>query len=172
MLLPALVLALAACAGPAAGGPAGDDGAPTVEEVRKAQLAWAACMREHDVDVPDPQVDDQGRVTMRGPGGPGAAAPDRAVVEAAEKACEQHREDVEPQLSEEDREELKTAALAHARCMREHGIDFPDPQFDDSGRVTQRLRRGEVDPDSAAFRAAEKACSAHMPAPGSPGGAA
>ncbi len=30
-------------------------------------------------------------------------------------------------MSAAEKEEFKKAALANARCMREHGIDFPDP---------------------------------------------
>ena len=43
--------------------------------------------------------------------------------------------------------------LDFARCMRENGVDMPDPQFE-GGRVTHadRRRRGEVDPDEDARR--------------------
>src|SRR5215211_783188 len=51
----------------------------------QAALAFARCMRQHGVDMPDPEVDDQGRMTMR-IGGPGAK-PDPRKLEAAQRAC-------------------------------------------------------------------------------------
>lgn len=59
--------------------------------------------------------------------------------------------DAEP-LSEEERQQ---AHLDFAKCMREHGIDMPDPQFD-GGRVTQSM---EAPKDQAAFEAAMEACA-------------
>ena len=46
--------------------------------------------------------------------------------------------------SEEQQQEFKDAALAHARCMREHGIDMPDPTFDADGGVEMRIARGSA----------------------------
>jgi hypothetical protein len=60
------------------------------------------------------------------------------------------------------------AALAFAECMREHGIDMPDPQFDESGRVTQRIDADSgVDPGDPDFEAAQEACADELP--GRPG---
>ena len=33
----------------------------------------------------------------------------------------------------EARQEMQDAALAFARCMRQHGVDMPDPTFTDNG---------------------------------------
>jgi hypothetical protein len=67
-------------------------------------------------------------------------------------------------MSEADQQRFKDAALAHARCMREHGLDFPDPQFSEGGGATMRLGGG-VNPEDPKFKAAEKACGGSaMPA--------
>ncbi|HYJ73815.1 MAG TPA: hypothetical protein VE265_15225, partial [Actinomycetota bacterium] len=34
------------------------------------------------------------------------------------------------------------AALDFARCMREHGVDMPDPEVDEQGRIRVRIGGG------------------------------
>jgi hypothetical protein len=58
---------------------------------------------------------------------------------------------------------MKEAALAHARCMREHGIDFPDPKFSQDGSATVRIGPGGLNPDDPDFKRAEKACAGSLP---------
>ena len=53
------------------------------------------------------------------------------------------------------------AALAHARCMRQHGINTPDPQITADGPEL-RYPRG-VDPDDPRLKAAEQACKQYLP---------
>ena len=60
-----------------------------------------------------------------------AAAPDTQ----AETASEETGADSE-ELSDEE------AALAFAQCMRDQGVDFPDPSVDSDGRLSLRLRGG------------------------------
>ena len=63
----------------------------------------------------------------------------------------------------------RDAMVAFVRCMREHGIDMPDPTGD--GLV---MRRGEdgPDPESEEFQQAEKACDHHLADLGRPEGEA
>ena len=134
-------------------------------QMRRALLDYARCMREHGVDMPDPQFSSDGggaTIRQRGPG------PDLAPEErqAAEEACKHFRAQIKPpNLSDAEKEENKKAALANSRCMREHGIsNFPDPQFDENGGAMIKLRGGgELDPDSPKFKAAEKACRSTLP---------
>jgi hypothetical protein len=50
-------------------------------------------------------------------------------------------------------------AVAYAECMRSHGVsNFPDPTDDGSGKATFRVNG--INPQSATFQAAEKACQA------------
>jgi hypothetical protein len=46
--------------------------------------------------------------------------------------------------------------------MREHGIDFPDPQFDSNGGAQIQMGRG-VNPESEKFKQAQEACRGTMP---------
>ena len=53
--------------------------------------------------------------------------------------------------------------------MREHGIDFPDPQVDGGGRDDRRPGdKDSLDPSSPEFQAAQEACQSIMP-DGGPG---
>jgi hypothetical protein len=59
--------------------------------------------------------------------------------------------------SPEDREE---AMLDFAECMRDHGIDFPDPQFEDGGGMTIGIGpESRVDPSDPDFQDAQEECA-------------
>jgi hypothetical protein len=103
-------------------------------------------MREHGVDFPDPV---NGRFEFKG------KPRDQRNMEKAQKACGHILQGVAPPMSEEQQSELREAALDFAKCMREHGIDFPDPTFRDGG-VLQRAPKGSV--DDPKFKEAQKAC--------------
>jgi hypothetical protein len=111
--------------------------------------------------MPDPQFDG-GRVMQRGP--EKRVSPEK--MRKADEACSRYREEIEPpELSPEQQEEMKQAALAHAKCMREQGLEsFPDPTFDESGGAQIRIGPGTgLDPDDPDFQAAEKACRDELP---------
>ncbi|HEX6023335.1 MAG TPA: hypothetical protein VFZ00_15170 [Solirubrobacter sp.] len=128
---------------------------------RKALLEFAKCMREHGIDMPDPQFEG-GRITQRA-----RAVDNPEKMREAEEACAKYREAVKPpEMSDEDKERFRKAALEHARCMREQGIDMPDPQFGADGGARIQMRRGSgIDPDDPKFRTAEEACRDKMPQP-------
>ena len=165
-----LALALAACGGSPEGdgvaslggaGSADDNGSETASASKDPQqraLDFAKCMREQGIDMPDPQVDDQGRVTMRIGGGPGqgGSRPDPEKLEAAQKKCGRLMGggDGPGQIDPKARD----AMVAYARCMRGQGIDMPDPTGE--GML---LRKGEgPDPTSEEFQQADKACNHHL----------
>ena len=67
--------------------------------------------------------------------------------------------------------------LAFSACMREHGIDMPDPKFENGGATVDLGGPGgdgpQIDPNSQAFKDAEEACKSLMPeGKGGPGGGA
>jgi hypothetical protein len=167
-----LALVLAACGGAPdgdrvaslAGGGAttttGGTAKDAAKDPQQAALDFARCMRQHGIDMPDPEVDDQGRIRVRvGPGGPGGGSrPDPGKFEAAQQACGGllGGGDGDRQLDPADRD----AMVAFARCMREHGIDMPDPTGD--GLRLRRDGDDGPDPESAEFQEAEKACDHHL----------
>ena len=155
-------LVIAGCGGGAA---AEDDPAAQRENFEDAQLKFVQCLREHGVEIDDPQ---DGRLEFRV--GPGEGNGNPEEFEKAQEECRPILEEAggPPELSEEEREEFQEQALAFARCMRRNGIDMPDPEFDGGG-IRQRMGEG-IDPESARFREAQKKCEEFQPErPGGPG---
>jgi hypothetical protein len=159
-----LALALAGCAKDnkgngvaSAGGPASASAAPSAKpsmSPQEAALKFAACMREHGVQMEDPEVDSEGRVSIR-IGGPGMQEIDQTKMEAAQKACEQYAPFGENNNGQPD-PQMEANARKMAQCMRDNGVEnFPDP---DGGRVTIDGSIAE-DPD---FEAAQKKCAPGM----------
>jgi hypothetical protein len=143
----ALALALVACGG----GGGTSSGQSDKERFQEAALKHAECMRRHGVDVPDPKPNGGGIVMNGDVGNP-------QQFERATKACDEKLGKLpEPQLSANDQREFRDAALKHARCMRDHGIDFPDPTFGPNGTVQIEIKPG-ADMTSAAFKAADAKC--------------
>ena len=142
--------------------PSASPSAPT--DPQEAFLAFAECMREHGIDMPDPQVSDEGggkfSVGFSG-GGPGGDGDNEAFQEANE-VCRPLLENAigeggRPEISPEDEE----AMLDFARCMREHGIDMPDPG--ENGMVFQFGGPDGESFDSDGFEAAQEACQELLP---------
>jgi hypothetical protein len=134
-----------------------------------ALLAYAECMREHGIDMPDPTYEEgeDGSVSIGIGGGPGTGSEiDKEEFVAAETACRHFMTGVMPagrgEMSPEDEEKL----LAFARCMREHGIDMPDPNA--NGGMIFEAGPGEggkagIDPTDPEFQAAQEACGDLLP---------
>jgi hypothetical protein len=149
-------LALVACGEGAGDGTASDRD----KELQEAGLEYAQCMREHGIDMPDPQPGQRG-LRLAAPEG---VSPKK--MQAADAACRKYLDDVKPpDLSEAEKKEFRDAALANARCMRERGIaNFPDPTFDSGGGAQIRIdRKMGINPESPKFQAAQKECERTMP---------
>lgn len=155
----------------AAGTDDADDEPLTEAEREDALLEFAACMREHGVDMPDPQLGDGGGVIVKAGPGEGDEAPseaDREEVEAAHEACEPLLEDAfedAPEMSPEEEAKRRDEMLAFTECMREHGIDMPDPELSEGPggmRVHVGSDEGEgepgFDPESPEFQGAQEEC--------------
>ncbi len=160
-LLAALVLTASACS-PDQPGDGEEDGRPGEE----SELAHAQCMRDHGIDWPDPEFVD-GEWEIRPGDGVDLESP---AFKQAETECARVRQDVQPDAGEvvnpADRAQLEAdmeVMLVFAACMRDHGIDFADPQFDDSGGIEGPA--GPADGDWEAFDAAREACEAQTGSP-------
>jgi hypothetical protein len=55
----------------------------------------------------------------------------------------------------------RQAMLNFARCMRQHGINMPDPK--PGGGIEIKGGPGGVNPDSPTFKAAQQACQQYEP---------
>lgn len=166
----ALATLLAACGGSATSSngvvtlasPSSEPGATpsaTPADPRDAMLAYAECMRDNGIDMPDPQFSSQGGgVKSEGR----VANPNQPGYQAAEAACRKYLDAMLPQSGgREVPPEMQDALLNFARCMRENGINVPDPVFRSGGwDVSDNGGGGQtVDPESPTYKAAAKACN-------------
>ena len=69
-------------------------------------------------------------------------------------------------------EAFRTQLLAYAKCMRDKGVDFPDPTFGSDGRPEFGANgpQGGMNRDDPAFQAAETACRTQVGFNFGPGG--
>jgi len=127
------------------------------KDPQQAALEFAKCMREHGVDMPDPEVDSKGRIRVTVRAGRGQADPKK--LEAAQRACGHLMGGGGEGPGKLD-PKAQDAMLAFARCMREHGIDMPDPTG--NGLLFNSKRGQGPDPSSSKFKEAERACDHHL----------
>jgi hypothetical protein len=132
-------------------------------------LKYSECMRSHGVpEFPDPS-------TTQGPNAfgidgynfnlPANLSTQSPAYESASKACSNlinggaGAAARNPALVAKARQ----AALAHAQCMREHGVpSFPDPTFSSSGQgITVSSGGPGTNSRSPAFQQAQKICAPH-----------
>ena len=163
----AVALGLVLCAATLAACGSSDSGEGDTAKQQEARLEFAECMRENGVDMPDPQPGQDGMVfgVKKGPGGKTTGInPDDPKTEKAMDACEDKLGDLGQDISPEEKEEFQEQALAFSQCMRDHGIDMPDPVFE-GGKVMMRMGPGSSgpSPDSPAFQQAQEACQDEMP---------
>jgi hypothetical protein len=157
-VVPLLLLALTACGsdatdtGVASANNARTTPSPTKTlDVEDAMLKFAQCMRQHGVNIPDPVKGKPSRIGIDG--GPGSTG-DKAV-----KACQKYMQGggnasraADPKIFDQ--------LVKFAQCMREHGIDMPDPK---PGQGIQMLApKGS----KAKADAATKACQKLLPGEG------
>ena len=118
-------------------------GAPDEAEMQDAALEYAQCMREHGIDMPDPEFEEGGGISM-GFDRDSGIDPESEEFAAAEEACEPIMEAARPdvQLSPEEQAEMQDRLVALAECMRARGYDMPDPQVDENGGVMIRSEGG------------------------------
>lgn len=147
---------------------AASDGEEQEKSADEQALEFVECMREHGVDMPDPEVDEDGGARFRaGPDGMDDVDPE--AVEKAMEECEELRPAGGRAASPEDRAEMEEKMLALAECMREEGVDMPDPDFSKGGGGF-RIGGDDADLDMSdpEVQDALEACSDEvgMPGPG------
>jgi hypothetical protein len=119
--------------------------------------AYAKCMRDHGVDMPDAQSAPVGNGGTEPPGtggtagGPGAGSP--GAFQAANAACSTllgpGGPPPKPDAARLDK------IRQQAKCMRDHGIDMKDP---DPGTGLAGIPMAQPGVDSSKLAAAIKAC--------------
>lgn len=155
----ALPLFLAACGTPQTGGVAtAGGGAASAAPSPSASgdgVKFAQCMREHGIDVPDPEP---GSNAVRVRVGEGV---DPATVDKANEECAKYRPiGGGPGVNDAA---FADAVQKFTACMRDNGVDMPDPQVD-GGRVMIKGPKGEMDSPEA--KKAREICEKHLPGGG------
>ncbi len=146
--------AVTACGGAKSGNGAtpASASADPVEQGRK----FARCMREHGIDLPDPGQEG----VLLSPSAGQRLDPNTPAIKAAREACKA----VDPNVGGEapppiDQTQL-TQMRDYAKCMREHGVNMPDPDPEANGGGGQVLNTNPNDP---VFKAAAEACKDKVP---------
>ncbi|MCU0281036.1 MAG: hypothetical protein MUE66_04240 [Acidimicrobiia bacterium] len=175
ILVAALGLLLAAC-----GGEAGTEGIASLEDEtaegstttalaastdpEQAMLDFTQCMRDHGVDMPDPQMGPGGGsfgFTIQGEAGEAPADGEMQQMQEASEACNHLLEGMVQEFEMPDMSEMQDQMLAFSQCMRDHGIDYPDPEFTEDGGITMSIGPGDeggIDPSDPGFQEAQEAC--------------
>jgi len=127
---------------------------------------YAACMRDHGVSgFPDPSNSET--PNSFGIDGynfdlPSTMNPQSPAYESADKTCQSVLGSATSSGGPKAAvlAKARKAALAHAVCMREHGVpDFPDPTVtSNGGGITVSSGGGGINPQSPAFQQAQKIC--------------
>jgi hypothetical protein len=166
----AAALALGACGSSNDGGGAAT-GAKGQDKAFEGALKFSKCMREHGIDMPDPQRVGKGGIKLSG----GKVNFNDPKMKSAQSACQKYMqigggETIDPAK----RAKLQEAALSYARCMRGQGVNMPDPKIAGNGGLTFQAGPGSgpktksstgprgglgANPDSPKFKAADKECS-------------
>lgn len=136
------------------------DGAPAAglaktDEIGRAAVGFAQCMRDHGYQVPDPTFDSDGLPVYGDRLGdmPKNDDFDRVRATCAEPLTAAYQAAGVPNKKEVKPEDL----LGFARCMREHGIDIPDPTPDEPLSIPKNAF------NSPAWQPAKQACESQLP---------
>ncbi|MEV2266501.1 hypothetical protein [Nonomuraea africana] len=116
----------------------------------EAQLKFAQCMRENGVDMADPDANGGIRIESKKGGA------DKGLMDKAMKACKEHLDGAIGDKAAQD-PKRRDQMVKFAQCMREHGVDMPDPGADGMMKMTAP-KGGE-----AKVKAAQEACKELAP---------
>ena len=179
VLIVALAVGLSGCGSSSSSSSSTAAASASSATAQQARLNLAKCFRAHGINVPDPS-------SNGGPAGGGGSLfrtlrnYSQAQVTAARKACQQYFAQAFPRanISPQQRAQLQQQLVKFAQCMRSHGVNVPDPTFNNNGTAGGGggfgfgggFRSGER--NSPAFQTALKACQSLRPrfGRGGPGG--
>jgi len=145
-----------------------------------AQLAFAKCMRDNGVDMPDPVAGSGGGGAAIAVGGDGI---DPTKMQKAFEACQSFLGAGQINGGAQIDPAMQDKMVAFAKCMRENGVDMPDPVIGGAGSGTVTVIGGSgsgstsgsvgaINPADPKFQKASEACQSILgdAFPGGPGG--
>jgi hypothetical protein len=150
---------------------ASPDASPSASlDPEAAMDAFAQCMRDHGVDI---QISSAGGEAGKGPTTATSSARPISGTDKGEDAFTAASKGCAPLLPKggvngpggQPDPEMEQKLLDFSRCMREHGVDMPDPQFENGGAnvIIGGPDGPDIDPSSQAFKDAQKACESLLP---------
>jgi hypothetical protein len=163
-------LALGACgsSNDGAGTGASKQPASRQDKAFDGAVKFAQCMREHGIDFPDPQRGANGLVRMMGPKN---LNPNDPKLKSANSECQKFLQaGGGPAPDAATQAKARDAFVKFAQCMRQHGVDIPDPKSSGGGLTFQIGGKGGLNPQSPKFKAADKVCHSLLGAIGPGGG--
>lgn len=124
------------------------------------QRAWVACMRQHAIDLPDPDRYGVVSVRQKSKGYLDAYLACRSLVVPMPASVQQLQR---PKLTAAEIRQM----VALAKCMQTHGMpSYPDPGSDG---YTATEKEQQIDETSGAWAKAHAACQSIVPAPSTTG---
>lgn len=148
--------------------------APGVDvDGRQALIDYAQCMREEGVDYPDPRFDGEGRLLIA------QSAAELLALDlesprytAARDACTERMGGLAQMIDPEQQAQLRDSLVGFAGCMRDNGVEIPDPRMGPDGMPVLFGEGGMADgidlrdPDFLAGLVACRAELSEIPVPG------
>lgn len=135
----------------------------SLAETEAAMLAFTQCLRDQGLEIDDPTIDTNGNVQLPPINLEFEVAegedPEESMADLDELmgTCDKHLEGITTTAAAPDVTGIEDDFLAYAACMRENGVDMPDPDFSSGGGVIE-LGVG----NEAEFEAADAACRHHI----------
>jgi hypothetical protein len=155
-----LLVAAVAAAGCGGGSGAASASASADDKRETARLKLSQCLREQGVDVPD------------APGAGSSGAPVRVQLSAADRKklqaamqgpCKSYQAAAFGNVTPEQRQEFQDAFTKFAACMRQHGVDLPDPPAGGGARGAPAAGARRIDDSDPKTKAAMTACQDKLP---------
>jgi hypothetical protein len=127
-------------------------------DAEEAMLAVTQCLRDGGIDIGDPIIDENGNPQLPPISFQSGDVDPEAEMKAMEEvmaSCQHHLEGVVLDAVEHGNlVEMEDTFVAYAQCMRDHGIDMPDPEFSDGGFIDL----GSPDAGDEEYEAAHADC--------------
>jgi hypothetical protein len=151
-----LLLAALCLAGCSSGGGQAPATLAKTDEIGRAAVQYAQCLRDHGYSVADPTFDQDG-LPVFGGDLRGAAVKNEAF-DADRRKCAEPLNAAYQAAGVTSKKDVKPEdLLGFTRCMRDHGIDIPDPSADGMLELPKTMY------SSPAWEPAKQACELLLP---------
>jgi len=151
-------VAVAGCGGSSSSG-SGSSASSSANKQDAARVKLNQCLRDQGVNVPD---------SAGGGGGTALTASDRQKLQTAiQGPCKKYQSQAFGNITDSQRQEFQDAFTKFSACMRQHGVNLPDPTANGNGGPPAG---GQIDQSDPKVKAATSACQSKLPQNGPGGG--